>query len=495
MFRQRRTANIDDASLVHPRVPNTAHGMMPPAARAAAARFGRAALSSSRSVAEKQRRAILDASGDLGAALGVGGFGRELEAVMRRVLTSRLVSRETRERCGLRHARGLLLRVAGRKTDLRRVRRRAANFSIARRHGPPGTGKTLIARGIAKLLSDRKPILVRGPEVFSHLLGASEQAVRGLFKPADDEWARMGSQSSLHVVVLDECDSILRKRGGGATGDGSFGGAARDGVVNQILAKLDGLDDQSNLLVIGTTNRELPARKLMGPCINHGAIVGCAGMDLIDPAALRPGRLEVHCEVALPDASGRREILALHAAKLGPALALDGERLADVLGRVADEKTQNFSGSELEAAVRNATSYALQRAVAADDPDAVVVTADDLLRGADEVVPVFGRARRAGPPAGDLPAASLAACRERAARVVATASTSDERRAAVALVGPRGARKRATAAAVLEDTPALAFQRTVAAAHLAGRDVDAARRSLVELFDDARRSPLRGINQ
>jgi len=128
--------------------------------------------------------------------------------------------------------------------------------------------------------------------VFSHLLGASEQAVRGLFKPADDEWARMGSQSSLHVVVLDECDSILRKRGGGATGDGSFGGAARDGVVNQILAKLDGLDDQSNLLVIGTTNR----------------------MDLIDPAALRPGRLEVHCEVALPDASGRREILALHAA-------------------------------------------------------------------------------------------------------------------------------------------------------------------------------------
>ena len=302
-------------------------------------------------------------------------------------------------------------------------------FAIARRHGPPGTGKTLIARGIAKLLSDRKPILVRGPEVFSHLLGASEQAVRGLFKPADDEWARMGSQSSLHVVVLDECDSILRKRGGGATGDGSFGGAARDGVVNQILAKLDGLDDQSNLLVIGTTNRELPARKLMGPCINHGAIVGCAGMDLIDPAALRPGRLEVHCEVALPDASGRREILALHAAKLGPALALDGERLADVLGRVADEKTQNFSGSELEAAVRNATSYALQRAVAADDPDAVVVTADDLLRGAR------GRAGsprgRAGPPAG-TPAASLAACRERAARVVATASTSDERRAAVA---------------------------------------------------------------
>jgi len=87
---------------------------MPPAFPAAAARFGRAALSSSRSVAEKQRRASIGASGDLGAALGVGGFGRELEAVMRRVLTSRLVSCETRERCGLRHARGLLLCIAER---------------------------------------------------------------------------------------------------------------------------------------------------------------------------------------------------------------------------------------------------------------------------------------------------------------------------------------------------------------------------------------------
>ena len=87
---------------------------MPPAFPAAAARFGRAALSSSRSVAEKQRQAIIGASGDLGAALGVGGFGRELEAVMRRVLTSRLVSCETRERCGLRHARGLLLCIAER---------------------------------------------------------------------------------------------------------------------------------------------------------------------------------------------------------------------------------------------------------------------------------------------------------------------------------------------------------------------------------------------
>ena len=175
---------------------------------------GFAGQTSSASIAEKQRKAIVEASGHLGEALGVGGFGPELEGVLRRVLMSRMVGREARERLGLRHARGLLL------------------------HGPPGTGKTLIARGLAKVLGDRKPVVVEGPEVFSHLLGASEQAVRGLFKAADDEWKRLGSQSSLHVIVLDEVDSVLRKRGGGETGDGSFGGAARDGVVNQLLAKL-----------------------------------------------------------------------------------------------------------------------------------------------------------------------------------------------------------------------------------------------------------------
>ena len=80
-----------------------------------------------------------------------------------RVLASRMVDRETQHSLGLRHSRGLLL------------------------HGPPGTGKTLVARGLASLLSSRKPKLVEGPEVFSHLLGASEEAVRALFAKADDE--------------------------------------------------------------------------------------------------------------------------------------------------------------------------------------------------------------------------------------------------------------------------------------------------------------------
>ncbi|KAH8080345.1 vesicular-fusion protein sec18 [Aureococcus anophagefferens] len=363
---------------------------------------------SSASIAEKQRRAIVDASEDLGAALGVGGFGEELSGVLRRVLMSRMVPAETRERLGLRHARGLLL------------------------HGPPGTGKTLIARGLARVLGDRKPVVVEGPEVFSHLLGASEQAVRGLFKPADDEWKRLGRASSLHVVVLDECDAIMRKRGGGETGDGSFGGAARDGVVNQLLAKLDGMSQQSNILVIGTTNR----------------------LDLVDPAALRPGRLDV---------------------------------------QLADAKTANFSGGARGRRAQRVV-LALARAFRSDEPDAVVVAADDLLRAAD-ATPVFAGA--GGPADQSLDRSGDAAfveardaCLAAAAAVSAAAATAPaaDRKKSLA-VGPAGAGKRTLADAVLDAAPDLAFQRAVDAAHFAGRDLDVARRRLVDLFSDARRSP------
>ena len=407
---------------------------------------------SSASIAEKQRRAIVDASEDLGAALGVGGFGEELSGVLRRVLMSRMVPAETRERLGLRHARGLLL------------------------HGPPGTGKTLIARGLAKVLGDRKPVVVEGPEVFSHLLGASEQAVRGLFKPADDEWKRLGRASSLHVIVLDECDAIMRKRGGGETGDGSFGGAARDGVVNQLLAKLDGMSQQSNILVIGTTNR----------------------LDLVDPAALRPGRLDVQVEIALPDAPGRYDILRLHcrALEASGALALGDAELA-ALRELADAKTANFSGAELEAAVRNASSLALARAFRSDEPDAVVVAADDLLRAADDITPIFGKSQRSRADqsldrSGDAAFVEARdACLAAAAAVSAAGATAPaaDRKRSLALVGPGGAGKRTLADAVLDAAPDLAFQRAVDAAHFAGRDLDVARKRLVELFSDARRSP------
>lgn len=395
---------------------------------------------SSRSIAEKQRLAVLDASESFGEMLGVGGFNEELRGILRRVLLSRVVDPETRDRLGLKHARGLLL------------------------HGPPGTGKTLIARGVAKLLSDRAPVVVHGPEVFSHLLGASEQAVRGLFKNADDEWKRVGSASSLHVVVFDEVDSVLRKRGGGETGDGSTGGAARDGVVNQLLAKIDGMAEQSNILVVGTTNR----------------------LDLMDPAALRPGRLDVQVEIALPDAAGRRAILSLHAARLADRGALArGADLETALDVLAAERTANFSGAELEAVVRNAASFALQRAMDAGEMEAVEALPDDLLRSADEIVPVFGRDRSRSRSKAFAPRSDLGAAADAASAVEA----GDGVERAIALRGASGAGKRTAADGLLAGAPGLAFQRSVDAAPFAAAEPKAALNALNSLFADARRSP------
>jgi len=116
-----------------------------------------------------------------------------------------------------------------------------------------------VARTLSKLLTTRRPKLISGPEVFNNLLGSSEQKVRELFKPAEEEWKRKKEGALLHVIIIDEIDALARSRGGAggaSSGDsGSSSGAHRDSVVNQLLAKIDGLEQQNNVLVIGTTNR------------------------------------------------------------------------------------------------------------------------------------------------------------------------------------------------------------------------------------------------
>lgn len=104
--------------------------------------------------------------------------------------------------------------------------------------------------------------------------GEAERRVRDLFAPAEREYDEVGDQSALHLIILDEIDAIARKRGSmisDTTG-------VRDSVVNQLLAKIDGVKEASNILVVGLTNRP----------------------ELIDPALLRPGRLEVQLRVELP---------------------------------------------------------------------------------------------------------------------------------------------------------------------------------------------------
>ena len=169
-------------------------------------------------------------------------------------------------------------------------------------------------------------------------------------------------------MVIDECDAVFRRR---STLDGSSE-ITRASAVNQILSKLDGMNSLDNLLLIGMTNRR----------------------SLLDPALLRPGRLEVQIEIPLPDCDGRREILQIHfqglrnRGRLSQPLcyALDGvdaeknhvssiDRLGRWFGRLrirhgqlrirdlADDRwTGGFSGADLAGLVRNAGSFALARA-------------------------------------------------------------------------------------------------------------------------------------
>ena len=256
---------------------------------------------------EKSKVSLLQGLGN-----SIGGLDEELRTIVRRVLLSRQIEPKMLKTLGLSHVRGLLL------------------------YGPPGCGKTLIARELAAALDARKPKIVNGPELMNKYLGESERNIRELFLDAKLEWEERGLDSALHVIVFDELDAMARVRGGGG-GDGDRTG---DSCVNQLLTLLDGVSEMTNVLVIGLTNR----------------------IDLIDPALLRPGRLEVHIEIKEPDEMGRREILRLLLTPPFEAgfLGVDGDGLEDLIEDLAI-RTSGFTGAELTGLTRNAASHALER--------------------------------------------------------------------------------------------------------------------------------------
>lgn len=275
--------------------------------------------------------------------MGIGGLDNEFQQIFRRAFASRIISPDMVDKLGLRHVKGLLL------------------------FGPPGTGKTLIARQIGKMLNVKEPKIVNGPEMLSKYVGSSEENIRNLFKEAEAEYKAKGEASQLHIIIFDELDSVFKQRGG-ARSDGTGVG---DNVVNQLLAKMDGVDQLNNILIIGMTNR----------------------LDLIDNALLRPGRFEIQIEISLPDEKGRKEILLIHTKKMAENNLLGSDIDFDELANL----TKNFTGAELEGLCNSASSFAINQYTKSENIAKVdeniakmKLTRNDFLLALNEVKPAFG---------------------------------------------------------------------------------------------------------
>jgi transitional endoplasmic reticulum ATPase len=195
-------------------------------------------------------------------------------------------------------------------------------------YGPPGTGKTLLAKATARE-SQANFIATKSSDLLSKWYGESEQQIARLFARA--------RQVAPTVIFIDELDSLVPARGGGL-GEPQV----TERVVNTILAEMDGLEELNNVVLIGATNRP----------------------NLIDPALLRPGRLDELIYVGTPDTAGRRRILAIHTEDMPLAADVDLEGLA--------QRTDRFTGADLEDLVRRAGLTALRRGL-----DAHTVTAAD----------------------------------------------------------------------------------------------------------------------
>jgi vesicle-fusing ATPase len=275
--------------------------------------------------------------------MGIGGLDTEFSTIFRRAFASRIFPPGLVEKLGIQHVKGILL------------------------FGPPGTGKTLIARQIGKMLNAREPKIINGPEVLNKFVGQSEENIRKLFADAEKEYKEKGDESGLHIIIFDELDAVCKQRGSGAGGGTGVG----DSVVNQLLSKLDGVEQLNNILLIGMTNR----------------------LDMIDDALLRPGRLEVHMEISLPDEFGRSQILKIHTQKMRENNVMDRDVDLAELAHL----TKNFSGAEINGLVKSATSFAFNRHVKvgtmagiSDDIDQMKVNRQDFHNALEEVKPAFG---------------------------------------------------------------------------------------------------------
>ncbi len=185
--------------------------------------------------------------------------------------------------------------------------------------GPPGTGKTMLVKAVANE-SEANFISIKGPELLSKWVGESERAVREVFRKA--------KQAAPCIIFLDELDSIAPIRGAG------YDSHVTERVVSQLLTEMDGLEELKDVIVIAATNRP----------------------DIVDPAMLRPGRLDRLIYIQLPDKEARKDIFAVH---------LRGKPLGEDVDREELAKwTDRYVGADIAAIIKEAVMAALREFLA-----------------------------------------------------------------------------------------------------------------------------------
>ncbi|MDF0530538.1 proteasome ATPase [Tsukamurella sp. 8F] len=216
----------------------------------------------------------------------IGGLGRQIELI-RDAVELPFLHKDLFKDYSLRPPKGVLL------------------------YGPPGNGKTLIAKAVANSLAKKIAevrgddsreaksyfLNIKGPELLNKFVGETERHIRLIFQRAREK----ASEGTPVIVFFDEMDSIFRTRGSGVSSD------VETTVVPQLLSEIDGVEGLENVIVIGASNRE----------------------DMIDPAILRPGRLDVKIKIERPDAEGAQDIFSKY---LTSALPIHPEDLAEFGG-------------------------------------------------------------------------------------------------------------------------------------------------------------------
>jgi proteasome-associated ATPase len=201
-------------------------------------------------------------------------------------------------------------------------------------YGPPGCGKTLIAKAVANSLAKKVAALhpdgdksqgksfflnIKGPELLNKYVGETERHIRLVFQRAREK----ASEGTPVIVFFDEMDSIFRTRGSGVSSD------VESTIVPQLLSEIDGVEGLENVIVIGASNRE----------------------DMIDPAILRPGRLDVKIKIERPDAEAARDIFSKYLTTTLPINPEDlaehgGSREATIAGMIQRTVERMYTESE-----------------------------------------------------------------------------------------------------------------------------------------------------